>query len=205
MKTLLIALLVGGSPSPGSAWLGLLVVPGSDEGVACAQVVAVAPSGPSYGKLATSDCIRSADGKSVSDVESLASAIHGKSAELVRLEVARGFVEVRLATQPANALEVLCEARKRGPAHVRVAFGGKNIEVDFQGRPTVADARKAVGASSSARAMINPRMQCNQTASAVMVDVPDATLLENNDWVIFLAGSRDGGPPRQPASSEVGP
>lgn len=43
--------------------------------------------------------------------------------------------------------------------------------------------------------MINPRVQCDETASPVMVDARETTVLENNDWVIFLVETRDAGVP----------
>ena len=55
---------------------------------------------------------------------------------------------------------------------------------------TVAQARKAVGASKAARAVINPRIKCDQTATPVLVDAPEHFPLENNDSVVFMRDPR---------------
>lgn len=189
----LIALLWGAEPAEvePKTWLGLMVVPTKQSATPCALVVAVAPAGPAAGKVTRGECISAIDGIEVTDAESFAEVTRYKAnGDLVVLQVATRAVLLTAATRPKDGFRILCEERKLGRPHVRVAFDGRKIEIDMPDGATVVEARKAIGASKSARAMINPRLQCDQTATPVVVDAPDHFRLENNDSVVFMRDTR---------------
>ena len=194
MKALaVIALLLAAEPAEfePKTWLGLMVVPTKLAATRCALVVAVAPSGPAAGRIARGECISAVDGIEVTDAESFTAVTRKKvNGDLVVVQVADRSVLLKVVARPDDGFLILCKQRKLGTPHVRVAFDGRKIEIEMPDGATVAEARKAIGAPKVARAMINPRIQCDQTATPVVVDAPEDFLLENNDSVVFMRDTR---------------
>jgi hypothetical protein len=181
-----VATLIAAESDSTKGWIGLMVAPGEVDGVKCARVLAVAPLGPSVRKIARGDCIASADGRSVFDVDSLNEVVASRAVgDLLRLRIGARLVEVAVAPRPVNAFAVLCEESKRGRPRVRIAFDGKRVEIEMRERASVGDARAAIGAPASARPLINPRMRCDGTASPMILDATDTSELENDDQVVF--------------------
>jgi hypothetical protein len=109
-----------------------------------------------------------------------------RKADIVVLRIQDRLVALEVGPRPDDAFAILCEERKRANPRVRIAFDGRKLETEFPVRATIADARKAINAPRSARAILNPRVRCDETATPVVVDAAEELQLENDDSVVFL-------------------